>query len=45
MHCDINNPDRYKHALRLGKILTTLVRRFISWLRRSRPFVVRMRLR
>src|SRR5215208_2552726 len=33
-----------RHALRLGKILTTRVRRFISWLRRSKPLVVRMRL-
>lgn len=34
-----------RHAALLGKILTTLVRRFISWLKRSRPLVVRMRLR
>ena len=36
---------KLRHASGFGKILTTLVRRFISWLRRSRPFVMRMRLR
>jgi hypothetical protein len=33
-----------RHNSLFGKILTTLVRRFISWLSFSRPFVVRMRL-
>jgi hypothetical protein len=34
-----------KHAPRFWKIFTTRVLRFISWLRHSRPLVVRMRLR
>src|SRR5690606_4573315 len=32
-----------RQASRFGKILTTLVLRFSSWLKRSRPFVVRGR--
>jgi hypothetical protein len=37
-------PTSLRQASRFGKILATLLRRFISWLRCSIRFVVRMRL-
>src|SRR5215207_826562 len=41
---DAQRRHQLRHAWRLGKILTTLLRRFISWLSLSWPLVVRMRL-